>query len=246
MLGPIFKKYMKTLVLGDIHAKTCWEDIIKKEMPDNVVFLGDYVSTHDHVTNEQQIENFDKILQLKESNPENVILLRGNHDMQHLMGNENEFECSGYFPIVGNWFQKNYERILKNTQWVYIIDKYLFSHAGISETWFNDVPVKDYIDINKLPPSELFGFRPNSIWDIYGDTATQGCTWIRPEALAKDSIIGYTQIIGHTIVGEIIDIQQSVRQKQHIILCDCLPRQYVIIKDNKLNIVTNGNNAKPK
>ena len=238
---------MKILVLGDIHARTCWKEIINKESPDKIVFLGDYVSTHEHVSDDDQIKNFDDILKFKESNHDEVVLLRGNHDMQHLMGNEGVFQCSGFFPIVSSWCQKNYERILKNTQWVHIIDKYLFSHAGISETWFNEVPVKNYIDINKLPPSELFGFRPDTIWDMYGDSKTQGCTWIRPETLARDSIIGYTQIIGHTIVEKVVDIQQSVRQKQHIICCDCLPRQYVIINNGKLNIVSNGtNNGKSK
>ena len=32
---------MKTLVLGDIHGRDCWTDIIRKESPNNVVFLGD-------------------------------------------------------------------------------------------------------------------------------------------------------------------------------------------------------------
>lgn len=237
---------MKILVLGDIHARACWEDIIKKEAPDKVVFLGDYISTHEHVSDEDQIKNFDKILQFKESNHEDVILLRGNHDMQHLMGNEGEFQCSGYFPIVGSWCQKNYERILKNTQWVHIIDDYLFSHAGISETWFKDVPVEKYIDINKLPPSELFGFRPDTIWDIYGDSKTQGCTWIRPQMLAQNCITGYTQFVGHTVVDKIVDIYKSTKKNQHIILCDCLPRQYVIIDNGRIKIITNGNNDKSK
>ena len=38
---------MRTLVLGDIHGKTIWKDIIKKENPDKVIFLGDYVTTHE-------------------------------------------------------------------------------------------------------------------------------------------------------------------------------------------------------
>ena len=237
---------MKTVVFGDIHGRTCWKDIIDREHPDKVVFLGDYVSSHDGFSENDQIVNFEAILELKENTPNDVVLLRGNHDMQHLMGNEDSFECSGFFPIVGSWFQKNYEKIMKNTQWIFIDGIYMFSHAGISETWFNDVPVEKYEDINKLPPSELFGFRPSSIWDMYGDTKTQGLTWIRPEVLARDTIVGYTQFVGHTVVDKIVDIQQSVRQKQHIILCDCLPRQYVVITNGKFKIVANENNAKPK
>lgn len=70
---------MKTLALGDIHGKTIWKDIIKKENPDKVIFLGDYVTTHEGISSEQQISNLEEILTYKEENSDKVILLRGNH-----------------------------------------------------------------------------------------------------------------------------------------------------------------------
>lgn len=70
---------MKTLVLGDIHGRTIWKDIVEKENPDFVIFLGDYVSTHGFETAEEQLDNLEEILQYKEENPGKVILLRGNH-----------------------------------------------------------------------------------------------------------------------------------------------------------------------
>lgn len=235
---------MKILVLGDVHGRKCWEDIVEKERADKVIFLGDYVSSHQIRSPEEQINNFDNILNFKENNKNSVILLRGNHDIQHIMGNTDVFECSGYFPVIGQWCCKNYERIMSNTQWLYIHDNILFSHAGISKTWFADVPAKDYNDINKLPPSELFGFRPNSIWDIYGDSKCQGLTWIRPQSLAIDCIDDYIQIVGHTIVDKIVDLYKTTKNNRHIYLCDCLPREYIVIDNNKINIVKNENNAK--
>lgn len=70
---------MKTLVLGDIHGRLIWNDIIEKENPDKVIFLGDYVSTHENITAGQQLSNLEDILNYKEENPDKVILLRGNH-----------------------------------------------------------------------------------------------------------------------------------------------------------------------
>ena len=70
---------MKTLVLGDIHGKTVWKDIIDSENPDKIIFLGDYVSTHDKISSSQQIDNLENILSYKEDNLDKVILLRGNH-----------------------------------------------------------------------------------------------------------------------------------------------------------------------
>lgn len=67
------------LVIGDIHGRTIWKGIIEKENPDKVIFLGDYVSTHDNISSTQQINNLEEILAYKEDNPDKVILLRGNH-----------------------------------------------------------------------------------------------------------------------------------------------------------------------
>lgn len=67
------------LVIGDIHGRTIWKDIIEKEDPDKVIFLGDYVSTHEDISSTQQINNLGDILTYKENNPDKVVLLRGNH-----------------------------------------------------------------------------------------------------------------------------------------------------------------------
>ena len=71
---------MKILVLGDIHGRLLWADIVEKEQPDLTIFLGDYVSTHDKVSADQQLSNLEDILNYKEANPDKVILLRGNHE----------------------------------------------------------------------------------------------------------------------------------------------------------------------
>ena len=75
----------KILVLGDIHGRTCWADIIKKENPDKVIFLGDYVSTHEDISEGQQCSNLEDILNYKEANPDKVILLRGNHKIFQIL-----------------------------------------------------------------------------------------------------------------------------------------------------------------
>lgn len=89
---------MKVLILGDIHGRKVWKEIIEKENADKIIFLGDYVSTHDGISEEEQIENLEEILSFKEENPEKVILLRGNHDVQHL--GYYWARCSGHFPKV--------------------------------------------------------------------------------------------------------------------------------------------------
>ena len=181
---------MKILVLGDIHGRTIWKDIIEKESPDKVIFLGDYVSTHDNISADQQLSNLNNILNYKEESSDKVILLRGNHDTQHL--GYYWAECSGWDPKIWQYMsESNFkERFLNLTQWVHIDDdlKVIFSHAGISNIWMNNSNIDSVYDINKLEPSELFGFTPDSPYDYYGNSITQPPTWIRPQALCKCNI----------------------------------------------------------
>lgn len=193
---------MKIVVVGDIHGRTVWKDILDKEQPDRVVFLGDYVSTHDYVSSDQQISNLLDILRLKEANPDRVTLLRGNHDIQHL----------GYWWAVCCDLDTNVlqfmstpdcrERFLADTSWVSEFsiesEKVVCSHAGISKVWMEQNNLLELDDINQTPPSVVFSFIPASFFDSDGSSITQGCTWIRPSALTECHIDGYTQIVGHT------------------------------------------------
>lgn len=70
---------MKIIVIGDIHGRTIWKDIVKQEF-DLCIFLGDYVDSHYGITAEEQEKNLLEILDFKENNPNKVILLRGNHE----------------------------------------------------------------------------------------------------------------------------------------------------------------------
>lgn len=233
---------MKILVLGDIHGRRIWKDIIKKENPDKVIFLGDYASTHEGIDSDQQIEELYAILDYKENNPNKVILLRGNHDMQHL--GYYWAECSGlnlrvrqYMSTsdVKNWF-------LSLTQWVYIDEelKTIFSHAGVSSIWMERIAkIDDIHGINELEPSEKFGFCANSPFDCCGDSETQPPTWIRPYALATCNVLGYGQVVGHTPQRDISKMTKNCKGKQTIWLCDSLGfGNYLIIEDGEFKTST--------
>ena len=221
----------KILVLGDIHGRTCWADIIKKENPDKVIFLGDYVSTHENISEEQQCSNLEDILNYKKANYNKVILLRGNHDLDSL--GYYWAECSGHSRNIEKYMISIADRFLANTQWVYIEGNIIFSHAGISKTWFNNFDFKDINLLNNCEPSEKFGFTPNSFYDYYGNSITQPCVWIRPQALVTDALDGYIQVVGHTPVKEITNLKTIKDEWPEIWLCDCLPKEYLVIKDNE-------------
>lgn len=226
---------MKILILGDIHGRTIWKDIIEKESPDKVIFLGDYVATHEDISSTQQINNLVDILTYKENNQDKVVLLRGNHCVQHL--GYYWAECSGWDPKVWQHMsESNFkERFLKLTQWVHIDDdlKVIFSHAGISDVWMNNSEIKSIYEINKLEPSELFGFTPDSFYDYYGDSVTQPPTWIRPQALCRCNISKWDQVVGHTPVkSDIVNLKKTTKENRNIWLCDALGLSKYLLIEN--------------
>lgn len=221
----------KYTILGDIHGRTIWRDIIKKEKDsDKFIFLGDYVTTHDpNVTEDQQIEELYGILDFKEKNKDKVILLRGNHDVQTL-----GYYWARCYPqpprSVAEYMQtKDVSRwFLNNTQWVYIIPdtNIVCSHAGIGEKFLDNVNkyYKTHInpdenirygiaDINNIEPCELFGFTPCRMSDNNGDSATQPCTWIRPYSLLEYGIKEVVHIVGHTPTREICNLKDVLLKK---------------------------------
>ena len=220
----------KILVLGDIHGRLIWYDIIQKENPDLVIFLGDYVSTHELISAEQQLSNLEDILNYKSENPDKVVLLRGNHDVQ-LLG-YSWAECSGWDPKVYKGMLPMKERFLSLTQWIYRIPdtNIVCSHAGISDAFLKNVEEylvnhrgSQYDDgsidteividlINTIEPCELFGFTPCKMSDFCGESATQPCTWIRPYTLLHYGVRDIIHVVGHTPIKHISNIKESSKE----------------------------------
>lgn len=239
---------MKILVIPDIHGRTQWKKIVELEQPDFTIFLGDYCDSHEDITAEQQIDNLNDIIKFKEDNIDKVILLKGNHDnslLGYYWG-----QCYPYNEKVREYMsQPDFKNKFNSlTQWVYVDRnlKTVFSHAGISSVWLDDV--KNYIrqhniipedqefvleDINKIKPCELFGFTGDR-WDSTGESVTQPCTWIRPQTLATCNIKGWNQVVGHTPVYQIIDMFKNTKGQQDIWLCDNLQYNgYLVIEDEE-------------
>lgn len=204
---------MKILVLGDIHGRPFWKQIIEKEQPDKTIFLGDFVTTHELYTPAMQIQQTREIIELKEQNPDKYIICRGNHDLDAL-----GYYWARCYPAVDSdvreVMDKNTEfgqRFLNATQWFHIefINNVptIFVHAGITRDWLErifkydisspELITKALVDICKMDPSENFGFTGGR-WDNYGTDPQQSCVWVRPETLGKHAIPGYDFVVGHT------------------------------------------------
>lgn len=223
---------MKILVLGDTHGRTIWKFIIDKEAPDKVIFLGDYVASHEGISAEIQLNNLEDILTFKEDFPDKIILLRGNHDLREL--GYYWAECFPNEPDVQKVMSTEplKSRFEKLTQWIHVEEnlKVMFSHAGVSKIWMEDNNIKSAHDINELDFSELFGFTPDNLYDQSGYSVTQPPTWIRPASLLECNVDEYDQIVGHTPFRKII--KEVAPNGRNIWFCDTQREGKYLIIDN--------------
>lgn len=237
---------MKIIAIGDIHGRTIWKNIVAKEADcDKIIFIGDYFDTRNYtIKGDTQIANFKEILELKKQNPEQVIMLIGNHDLHYLKGIDERY--SGYQAgyaieigeIIGKAITDGY------IQMCYHSAPFFFSHAGLTKTWARRVLGDDVISEQLVQTiNDFLVFRPRvftfMMGDNYsesGDDITQGPVWVRPESLAKDMVDGITCVVGHT-PAEKLGPMQSCPQ---IIRIDCLgwTDEYLVIEDGNIKAET--------
>ena len=224
---------MKTLLIGDIHGRNIWKDIILKEAPNRIIFIGDYFDSFD-ISVVEQLHNFKEIIEYKEASDKEVILLIGNHDFHYYPGGE---QYSGYragsAPVIRQLLEENNHHL----QMCYQFDNILCSHAGIGYNWlmeqnrYEDGNISEFVNAVWKHHPRYFMF--NGI-DPYGNSKTQTPIWIRPPALMsgnKDTFLKkeYIQIVGHTQVNT-IDMWAATGGKYYFI--DALDSGEYLIYNN--------------
>ena len=232
----------KLLIIGDIHAKTIWKDIIVKEKEfDKCIFLGDEFDDYEMTGVAEQLHNFKSILQLKIDNPEKYILLIANH-LHHYRPRIME-SYSGYRQATYYNCSEIIEKAIQDDlmQICHLEDNLLFSHAGFSKFWCNTFGFnyfdEDYSEMfkrvnmqGKTMP-QIFNFKQGKNRCNYGDDITQGPLWIRPKSLADDAIPKVHQIVGHT--EQLRPLIENLGDR-NLVFCDCLKyRKYLVIQDGE-------------
>jgi len=242
---------MKTVVLGDTHGRSNWKLAIYQEEPiDRLIFIGDYFDSYD-IPGVEQIDNFKNIIKYKENNPQvEVVMLIGNHD-HHYFPEIGYTGTSGYQHRIAPSITQVIDENRHHLQMAYGFDNYLFTHAGVSPVFMDQVFGKDdwskesvVVDLN-----ELFRYKPKAFefngFDAYGDNSTQTPIWIRPRSLMssnkkheKGLKKDYIQVVGHTHMKR-IDLKgsdQFTGGRYYFIDTMDTSGDYLIIEDNKLRI----------
>lgn len=237
---------MKIVAFGDIHGRSIWKLAVAQN-PDADVFvcMGDEFDTHEPgITAAQQIHNFKELVEFKKTSEKEVILLIGNHTHHY-------FQSVGYTGTSGwqSGASPNITQVLEENkhilQMAYSIDGLLFTHAGVSEVFLDEVFGKDgwksetiASQLNELwkEKPRAFCFNPSTGYDQSGDSDTQTPIWIRPANLLRSSKNlrkEYIQIVGHTQMRK-IDLEGKSTGKKYFFI-DTLgtSKEYLIVDNNE-------------
>jgi hypothetical protein len=229
----------KIVIIGDVHGKTIWKEIIKREQDaTHFVFLGDYfdpynvpidniVHPYGPLTSERLVSNFTDILDFKKNSEKKVTLLVGNHDLHYMA---NVVHSSRYDIDVRTLLstEVDLKKLVLNDvlQLCFHLDNIWYVHAGFSNTWLRDNRLKlNEAELNSHfketlvadLPSNPYGFIDKDyLTDPFGNDVYQGPLWIRPQSVKRDCPVDACQVVGHT------QNNLNILEFSGIVLCDSL------------------------
>jgi hypothetical protein len=234
---------MKQIILGDTHGRDVWKTILAAEgdTVDRVVFIGDYVDTHENTTPIEQVENLREIIAFKQNNKEKVVLLVGNHDFHYWPGIDEHY--SGYQPMMRMSFEYEYRKYSHLFQIAFSDERgYLYTHAGVTQTFLKNLGITD-VSVNEIVKklNSKFKHQPYKFgyfdgdFSGYGEDIRQTCIWVRPQSLYKDQF-DLLQIVGHTTISKINHPHKSDRRGFYLIDALGTSREYLVIVDGEITI----------
>ena len=223
---------MRVAVIGDVHGTTKWKECYKniKEKDNDVsriIVLGDWFDPYFPYSFEEMKNIYNEFIE-DSKNDDRIISILGNHDLSGYIINDGGTNRTSFTnkSSIAKLIKEN----LPNSYLVYKIGNYLFSHAGVSKTWYEmtfipENNARDYeLDLFKKgwTPDELihlcyFNKKDTS---LCGDSIYQSPIWIRPGSLMRDMLPGYNQVVGHTQVKEIINLKNYEELEYDLWLVD--------------------------
>jgi len=246
---------MKLVVIGDIHGRDIWKQIIAKEQDaDEFVFVGDYFDSF-RIKGPDQINNFLDIIEFKKQSKVPVILLIGNHDYHYYPGID-ETGTSGYQTVLAPSIKHVVGDNKQHLQAAYQSGEFVFTHAGLSSEWLDDNIVMWDVPNLAMYVNDLFYYQPQKLayrsykmvneteWygaQGYGDEMFQGPLWIRPKSLMRanyDTLRNQIiQVVGHTPQDN-IDIEgKSTGGRYYFIdTLEYNQGQYLVVTDGVVSL----------
>jgi len=215
----------KTVVIGDVHGLDTWRKFVKWPWS-RAIFMGDYCDPYGEMNDQKVIANLKRIIRLKKKHPKRIILLLGNHDMHYF--SELVAPSSRYnydlAPQIGALFQEN----LHLFQFAYQTGNTLFTHAGVSQNWWDDCfkgdITKNIADQLNHPTLEQLHAMGQCGWARRGPDKWGGIFWADATEM-ENPLKGIHQVVGHTRMRQIET--QITDNQTTVTFCDCLHHNQV-------------------
>lgn len=215
------------IVIGDVHGRTLWRKIVERHSGCRFVFLGDYCDPYEKMPGQAVLDNLMEIIRFKQSHPDEVVLLLGNHDVHYIdygaplcsrINLELAWQLREIFTEHADCFQcAHSERGI------------LFTHAGVSEAWFRQSFVGDAdgdiaSQLNACSTDKVLYYcgaarrGPHPHGGIYWAGKSEMLCLLR----------GTTQVVGHTRTDGVERIESA---EGVVYFCDCLEKgKYLMIE----------------
>ena len=212
----------KIVAIGDIHGSILWKDIVGENKDAMIVFMGDYLDPYGEYDCDEILDNFTDIINFKCNNRERVILLLGNHDLHYFIETVNiSTRYDSRLAKRARFLFNDNNDLFQNA---YQINKIIFTHAGVSQKWF-DYDFKGNINYNIA--EQLNNPSDGQVEALYrigakrgGDSGCIGGIFWADRSELTDPLHGFTQVVGHNSVNDIKKLMYF--DDNRIIFCDCL------------------------
>ena len=178
-----------------------------------VVFLGDYVDNGPKPNDPLFLREVFEFCRKA-----NAVPLIGNHDLAYIFPDQAKYRVDGYEPANASRMADVFAGAADLLRYVYRLDRYLCSHAGLSRTLLQVLAVKYGITeldaavafLNEQRPEELYYCSRHN----HGSDPFDGPMWLRlgqyHGALLEE---GITQVVGHSS-------QSTIRLKHNMLMID--------------------------
>ena len=229
---------MKTLTIGDIHGRRDWKrflfgnediyrewrrnsdinriDTLKSIIPmydyDKIIFVGDFVDSF-NVSNVDMKENLQDIIHLARFEQDRIVLLLGNHDVQYFIPNH---YCSGFRPEMAWDFRELFQRDRPLFHLAFQYKDWLWTHAGVNERFYSDHMenrARHATDDWAHVLNDMMRLEEPQVFQVSllrgGASLYAGPLWTDKKELIKEPMPGINQIVGHTPVDDITEVETA-------------------------------------
>ena len=145
----------EVLIIPDIHGRKFWKEAIdkfpKEDYPNlKIVLLGDYLDPYTGLEDISPKDAYDNFLEVLEyiNKDSRIIPLIGNHDWHYFVNLDSCRIDRARERSIEELFKKNMDKFRVTYTHEVNGDKYLFSHAGVTQNWLNDIALMARYEID--------------------------------------------------------------------------------------------------